>query len=112
MKPVNPLFLIRDEVTVVPNIRSVEESAGRNTITDGMAILYRENYQGYSGFVVDTDVQTYAGVSRNVYRVKFRQAKSLNLPFENCWFHEEWLYRKEEMPDTCNFDLDELLSEF
>lgn len=109
MKPVNPLFVIRDEVTVVPNIREVEESAGRNPMTDCMAIVYRADYQGYSGFVVGTDVQTYRGVPRNVYRVKFRQAKSLNLPFENAWFHEEWLYRKEEMPD---FDLNELLSEF
>lgn len=112
MKPVNPLFVIRDEVTVVPNIRSVEESAGRNTMTDCMALTDRVNYQGCSGFVVDVGVETYRGVPRNVYRVKFRQARSLNLPFESCWFHEEWLYRDEEMPDTCDFDLDELLSEF
>lgn len=98
MKPVNPLFAIRDKVTVVPNIRMVEESAGRNPMTDCMAIVYRADYQGYSGFVVGVDVETYRGVPRNVYKVRFRQAKSLNLPFEDCWFHEEWLYRDEGTP--------------
>lgn len=106
------MFSIGDNVTVVSDIREIEESAGRNTSRDCMSIGDKTWAQGLCGVVVETEeARGYGRFLRDIYKVDFGD-KSLPY-YGNSWFHEEWIYRTEDMHDAYeSTKLDDFLSEF
>ncbi len=106
---VNLKFSVGDRVTVVPNIRQIEEYAGRDTSTQCLMISVRERYRGLRGVITEINPKrSFGGIARPIYRVSFLQ-------HDDMWFHEEWICRDEEEPTMATtdcFDLDEMLSEF
>lgn len=109
-----PMFSVGDNVTVMPDIRKIEVSAGRNTSTDCMSIGDKEWSQGLCGVVIAVEEARGYGHGRffrNIYRVDFGDK---SLPFDGeSWVHEEWIYRTEDMHDVYeSTKLDSFLSEF
>lgn len=106
------MFSVGDNVTVVSDIREIEESAGRNTNRDCMSIGDKTWSQGLCGVVVEAEeARGYGRFLRDIYKVDFGD-KSLPY-YGNSWFHEEWIYRTEDMHDAYeSTKLDDFLSEF
>lgn len=104
----HPMFSIGDIVTVMPDVRTIEESAGRNTATECMSIGDKTWFQSLSGVVAEVQVRGYGRFLRNIYRIDFGDN---SLPyFGECWVHEEWIYRDEDA--VCDSTkLDAFLSE-
>ena len=105
------MFFIGDNVTVMPDIRAIEMSAGRNTCTECMSIGDKTWTQGLCGVVVEVEEARGYGrgrLLRNIYKVDFGD-ESLPCCGE-CWLHEEWIYRDEDI--VCvSAKLDKFLSE-
>lgn len=108
-----PMFSVGDNVTVMPDLRAIEWSAGRNTSTECMSIGDKTWAQGLCGVVVEVEEARggYGRFLRNIYKVDFGDK---SLPCDGwSWVHEEWIYRTEEMHDVCeSTKLDSFLSEF
>ena len=108
------MFSVGDNVTVVSDIREIEESAGRNIATECMSIGDKTWFQGLCGVVVEVEEARRYGrpsqqyLMRDIYKVDFGDE---SLPYcGTCWFHEEWLYRDEDI--VCeSTELDCFLSE-
>ena len=107
-----PMFSVGDNVTVMPDMRKIEVSAGRNTGSECMSIGDKTWSQGLCGVVVEVEeARGYGRFLRNIYRVDFGD-KSLPYLGES-WVHEEWIYRTEDMHDVYeSTKLDSFLSEF
>ncbi len=107
-----PMFSVGDNVTVMPDIRKIEVSAGRNTSRDCMSIGDKEWSQGLCGVVIEVEeARGYGRFLRYIYKIDFGDK---SLPYDGeSWVHEEWIYRTEEMHDVCeSIKLDNFLSEF
>lgn len=108
------MFSIGDNVTVMPDIRAIEVSAGRDTSMDCMSIGDKTWSQGLCGVVVEAEEARWYGSGRflrNIYKVDFGDQ---HLPYGGeSWVHEEWIYRTEDMHDVYeSTKLDNFLSEF
>jgi hypothetical protein len=89
------MFSVGDIVTVMPDIRTIEMSAGRNTCTECMSIGDKTWSQGLRGVVIEVEAERgYGRFLRNIYKVDFGD-ESLPCLGES-WVHEEWIYRDED----------------